>query len=371
MTKKIVLTGTHLTPALTLIDQLKQKKWQILYFGRQTSLAGSSQPAIEKQLLPQEKVKFISISASKFQRHHPLKSIFALIKLPFGLAQSLYHLKKFSPLVVVSFGGYVALPVCLAANILKLPLIIHEQTFRAGLTSKLTAKLADKIALSWPESTRYFPAKKIVLTGNPIRKELLKIKPSTSGYKPQAIYITGGNQGSKIINQTINQIITPLLEKYPVYHQFGLAQSESSWQKQQNLKASLPSNLKKNYFLKRWFTADDLASIFPRCQLVISRAGINIITELAYLQKPGLLIPLLYAQKNEQNLNAQFLKDLGLALILPQPQLTPETLLKNINQAIIKLPGQSKQTFPRELVKKASHHLYQLITAVTSDRQKN
>jgi len=371
MTKKIVLTGTHLTPALALIDKLKQEKWQITYLGRQTSFAGSHQPAIEKQLLPTKKIKFISITSPKLQRHNLPASLFHLFRFPLGLTQSLYHLKKLQPAIVISFGGYVAVPVCLAAKFLKIPLIIHEQTLAAGLTSKLTARLADKIALSWSVSTKYFPANKTILTGNPLRQALLNLKPLASPSQPPAIYITGGNQGSQIINHTLNQIILKLLQQYTLYHQFGLAQSESDWQKQQNLRRSLPSDLKKRYFLKRWFTTQDLASLLPRTKLVICRSGINTITELAYLKKPALLIPLPHTQKHEQQLNAQFLNSLGLALILPQSQLSVDSLLKAINQALKQLPRQSSQNFPQDLVKQATNNLYQAITQLLSDRQKN
>jgi len=371
MTKKIVLTGTHLTPALALIDKLKQEKWQITYLGRQTSLRGSHQPAIEKQLLPSKKIKFIPITSPKLQRYNLPVSLFHLFRFPLGLTQSFYHLRKLQPAIVVSFGGYVAVPVCLAAKLLKIPLIIHEQTLAAGLTSKLTAQLADKIALSWPVSTKYFPANKTILTGNPIRQALLKLKPPASSSQPTAIYITGGNQGSQIINHTLNQILLKLLQQHTLYHQFGLAQSETDWQKQQNLRRSLPSELKKRYFLKRWFTTQDLTSLLPRTKLVVSRAGINTITELAYLKKSAVLIPLTHTQKHEQHLNAQFLNSLGLALILPQNQLSPDSLRKTIYQALNQLPQPPKRDFPRDLVKQATNNLYQAITQLLSDRQKN
>lgn len=365
----IVLTGTHLTPALALIKKLKQEKWQIIYLGRQTSLSHSQQPAVEKQLLPQKKVSFITLMAPKLHRHNLLISFLSLFQLPLGFLQSLYHLKKAQPLIVVSFGGYIALPVCLAAKVLKLPLIIHEQTFQAGLTSKLTGLLADKIALSWPASSRHFPANKTILTGNPLRQKILQLSPQIPTSTPYpTIYITGGNQGAKIINLTLNQVILKLLQRHTIYHQYGLAQSDSAWQKQQNLRNTLPPELKKRYFLKRWFTTNDLVPIFKRCSLVISRAGANTITELAYLKKPAVLIPLLYAQKNEQLKNAQFLEKLGLALILPQNQLTGDSLIKAIDQALTQLPVKSQKTFPRQLVTQATDNLYQLITQLISDR---
>jgi len=366
MDKKIVLTGTHFTPALALIDKLKQEKYKILYLGRQTSLADSNQPSIEKQLLPSSQIIFKSIISPKLMRFNLFKSFLNSFKFPLGIIQSLIYLASFKPKLVFSFGGHTALPVCLAAKILRLPIIIHEQTFAAGLTSKITAKLANKIAISWPASTQHFKASKTVLTGNPIRQKIIDLKSilAKSVKFPlleKSIYITGGNQGSKILNQNVNKILIKLLNQHTVYHQFGLAQSKSSWENQQSIKNSLPNDLKKKYFLKRWFSINDLISIFKRIHLVISRSGANTITELGFLNKPAVLIPLPHSQKNEQLINAQYLKKLGLAIILPQSKLTPRSLYKSILKANKNLPQSSTIQFPFDLVTNATNNLYQLI----------
>jgi len=365
MKKKIVLTGTHFTPALALIDKLRQEGWQIMYLGRQASLTGSTEPSIEKQLLPQKKIIFKTIVSPKLIRHSLLKSFLNFLKFPIGFIQSLWFLKTFKPAILVSFGGHTALPVCFSAKLLNIPIIIHEQTFAVGLTSKITGKLAEKIAISWPESTKHFPPQKTVLTGNLIRKQLLNLSPALSS---NSLYITGGNQGSKIINQNINKILIKLLKKFTVYHQFGLAQKKSDWENQQSIRNLLPNNLKKKYFLKRWFTINDLTTIFNRTNLVISRSGANTITELGFLNKPAILIPLPHAQKNEQLKNAQYLKTFGLAVILPQSKLTPRFLYKKILKANQSLPRKSPNLFPRNLVKNAVNNLYQLILDILSER---
>jgi len=300
-------------------------------------------------------------------RFNLFKSFLNSFKFPLGIIQSLIYLASFKPKLILSFGGHTALPVCLAAKILNLPIIIHEQTFAAGLTSKITAKLAKKIAISWPASTQHFKANKTVLTGNPIRQKIIDLKPSliqstkfTSPLK-KSIYITGGNQGSKILNQNVNKILIKLLNQYTVYHQFGLAQSKRSWENQQSIKNSLPNDLKKKYFLKRWFSINDLISILKRTHLTISRSGVNTITELGFLNKPAILIPLPHAQKNEQLINAQYLKKLGLATILPQSKLTPRLLYKTILKASKNLPQSSTIQFPFELVVNAANNLYQVI----------
>lgn len=329
ISKKIVLTGSHLTPALALKAMLQKHGWQVIE---------------------------LKIPSPKLNRHQPILTSLSLIKLPLSIFSAYQNLLRIKPRLVVSFGGYAAFPVCLAAKLLKLPLIIHEQTFAAGLTSRLTALIADKVAISWPSSRSCFPQKKVVLTGNPIRRELLELKPN----KLKSIYITGGHQGSKIINEAVAKILPQLLKNFTVYHQFGLAQSELAFKKQLQFKHP-------RYILKRWFSVQQLAKILADAGLVISRSGVNTITELAYLHLPAVLIPLTTAQKNEQITNANFLQSLGLAIILPQSELNPANLLWAIKTALKQLPRQTSLTFDSRLVCSATDNLYQLIEAVVHE----
>lgn len=322
--RKILLTGNHLTPALAFKAKLEQHHWQVDY---------------------------LSLDSAKFNRHQPLISFLTLIKLPSSLVNALIYLTKTKPLAVVSFGGYSAFPVCLAAKLLRLPLVIHEQTFGQGLTSKLTAYLADKIAVSWPKSRQYFPKHKTVLTGNPLRPKILNIKMLNANCSLlNTIYITGGHQGSLTINQAIKPILPQLLSKYVIFHQFGLSQP--------------PDFKDKHYFAKKYFTVAELAKIYSQAPLVISRAGINTVTELAYLGLKAILIPLTTAQKNEQLTNARYLESLGLAIVLDQINLSPQNLLTQINRFFAQAPIRPKNKFPRQLVLTAADNLYQLVSSL-------
>ena len=377
--KTIIITGTHLTPALTLIDRLKKDHWQIVYLGRKTSFSGGRRPSVERQLLPGKGIEMIPIISSKLSRYHPFYSLFGLLKIPLGIGQSLYQLLKLQPVGVVSFGGYVTIPVCLAARILKIPLIIHEQTFASGLSNRLIGKFATKVAVSWPQSLPLFPVYKTVLTGPLIRKGLLQLlgkpKPKSIVSQTPVIYITGGNQGSSIINETINQSLTVLLKKYIVFHQFGLAQPESKWRHQQKLSTLLPKDLQSRYHLQRWFSVKQLAKILDQASLVISRAGINTVTELALLRKSAVLIPLPHTQKNEQLNNAKYLRSLGLASILSQENLSKNSLIKHISgqikssQQLIEIDKEQLEQIQTSV--KATENLYQLICEVTSGSKKN
>lgn len=326
--KKIVLTGSHLTPAVSLQDKLEAKDWRVIY---------------------------LAPDSAKFNRHQPLISWLSLVKLPGSCWRAWQDLRKTKPQLVVSFGGYAALPVCLAAKLLGLPLIIHEQTFSQGLTNKLTAFLADKVAISWSESQKFFPTEKTVLTGNPLRLEILNINMlNAKRYPLKTIYITGGHQGSLILNQVVSEILPELLTKYKVYHQFGLTQTEALWQKQQKI-------THKNYWVKRWFSVKELVKIYQNNPLVISRSGINTVTELAWLNLRAILVPLTTAQKNEQLTNACWLESLGLAIVLSQSELSGAFLLKAIDSAFKDLPVSAKISFNRKLVLKATDNLYQII----------
>jgi UDP-N-acetylglucosamine--N-acetylmuramyl-(pentapeptide) pyrophosphoryl-undecaprenol N-acetylglucosamine transferase len=354
--KKIVITGTHLTPSLALIDKLTKNSFSLTYL--------SCPHLTEEKILISKRIPLLTLKAPKLHRHH-LTSIFNLpLTLPISIIKAYRKLTNLKPDLIISFGGYVALPVCLAAFLLKIPIIIHEQTFGIGLVNRLTSVLATKIAISWSESQQYFPKSKTVLTGNPIRPELVKLKVQS---KTDTIYVTGGNQGSKALNETISEVLPKLLKKYSLVHQFGLSQSDSDWQTQLDLKNVLPDNLARKYTLKKWFDVQSLNSIFSRNNLVISRSGANTITELAFLNKIALLIPLPKSQKNEQLINAQYLKDLGLAIILPQKNLNSKTLLDSIELALKTLPVKATKTVPHLLIKNATSNLYQLVIKVLSD----
>lgn len=331
--QKIVLTGSHLTPAIALKEKLQKQDWQVID---------------------------LKIDSPKFNRHQPLLSSLSLIKLPYSFIRACRCLAKIKPKLVVSFGGYAALPVCLAAKLLSLPLIIHEQTFAAGLTSRLTSLLANKVAISWPSSQSFFPRKKTILTGNPIRQALLNVQLK----KTKTLYIAGGHQGSKTINNVVAKILPALLKIFTVYHQFGLAQSTSAFKQQQQFKHP-------RYKLKRWFSVTELAQIFSQTSLVISRSGVNTITELAYLHLPAVLIPLETAQKNEQMTNARFLESQGLAIILQSSRLNAVSLLQSIKSALKQLPRQTSLSFDTGLVSSAADNLYQLVKTVIHESKKN
>ncbi len=366
MSRRIIFTGTHLTPALAVIEEIKKREpWEIYYLGRKYALEGEKIPSVESQVLPKLGVKFISIPAGRLQRRFTRWTIPSLLRVPFGFFKSLKIILEIKPKIIVSFGGYVGVPVVLAGFLLRVPVLIHEQTATVGLANKISAFFAQKIAISFPESKKFFPKEKTVLTGNPLRPEIFKSgKPLFSLDKnKKIIYITGGNQGASIINKTIEHCLPDLLIQYNVIHQCG-AKDYSYFQKK---KTSLPKEEAKNYFPTDYIDNKAIGWVFEKADLVISRGGANTILELAALGKPAIIIPIPWTVHNEQLKNAQFLKKNGLAEILPQEKLNPKSLKSLIKKMMENLDSYQKageklkKAIPRDGAQKIVVEIYKLL----------
>lgn len=345
---KILITGSHFTPAQAVIERLKkQKNVEIVYVGRKSTREGDKTPSIESQVLPALGVKFIPIISGRLQRAFTIYTIPSLLKIPIGFLQSFIIILKEKPDIVLSFGGYVALPVIFSSWVLSIPIIVHEQTLVSGLANTISAWFADKIAISFAKNTS-FNKSKTILTGNPLREELLNIKKGKASAEFEDIIslakekhlplvlITGGNQGSHIINESVGQVLHNLTRYACVIHQTG----DSKFQDFEKL-SELRLNLKypQRYLLVKWIKGEDMGIVLKKVDLAVSRAGINTLVELAFFGIPALVIPLPYLYKDEQNVNARFFAELGLIKILPQKDLSGYSLLQNIKNMIRNLNG--------------------------------
>jgi UDP-N-acetylglucosamine--N-acetylmuramyl-(pentapeptide) pyrophosphoryl-undecaprenol N-acetylglucosamine transferase len=329
---KVVLIGGHLSPALAVIDALP-KEIEVVFIGRKHATEGEEKESFEFKTITAKGIPFFNLVTGRLQRSFSTHSLRSLGKIPGGFSMTYQILKEQKPHVVVSFGGYLSVPVCFVAKTLHIPVIIHEQTLRAGLANKVTAKVASKICLSWEDSQPFFPKKKSIVTGNPIRKEITDVAllPKKTNLFP-TLYITGGSTGSHIINESVKKILPQLLEKYIIYHQAGNVKGYTSFDDLNLIKAALPHVLQERYFLTDHYPSYESAAIMHKADIVISRSGINTVTELLYLNKPAILIPLLFGQHNEQEINAQFLQKAGLGNVILQKDVTSELLLSQIRQ---------------------------------------
>ncbi|QQG43423.1 MAG: UDP-N-acetylglucosamine--N-acetylmuramyl-(pentapeptide) pyrophosphoryl-undecaprenol N-acetylglucosamine transferase [Candidatus Daviesbacteria bacterium] len=340
---KIILTGAHFTTAVATIQELKKyPEVELVYVGRRTTMEGDQTKSVESQILPSLGVKFIPIITGRLQRSFTPYTIPSLLKIPIGFIQAFKILLQEKPDVVVSFGGYVALPLVICAWVLSIPILIHEQTLVTGLANKISSLFADKIAVSFRQNLK--TEGKYILTGNPIR-EVFKSNHKNIGeeYKNffnfakrahlPIVVVTGGNQGSHFINQLIEERLSSLLKFCCIIHQTG----DSKYQDFERLeKFSTP------WFLVKKFINEEIGVVFKSADLVITRAGANTLLELAYLGKPALTIPIPYLYQDEQTKNAEFFQKLGLCQIIWQKEASGEVLEETIKKSLKNLASLTK-----------------------------
>jgi UDP-N-acetylglucosamine--N-acetylmuramyl-(pentapeptide) pyrophosphoryl-undecaprenol N-acetylglucosamine transferase len=324
--------GGHFAPALAVIEKLPQD-WDVLLVGRKYSLEGDKALSFEYQTAKQLGIPFRPVTTGRLQRTLTKHTFLSLLKTPIGLYQSIQTMRFFRPDVVLTFGGYVSVPVVLAAKALRIPIIVHEQILEAGAANKFAARFAKKVCISWNESSRFFPKEKIILTGNPIRR-ITSGKQKVPKFKDKlpCLYITGGSAGAHAINLLIEGCIEQLLASYNIIHQTGDAKEFNDFERLNSLRNNLSETLKQRYLLKKFIDPADVFEIYQQADLIVSRSGINTVTELLYFGKPSLLIPLPYGQRNEQLKNALFIKSIGLSEVEEQKDLTPEKVYLKIRE---------------------------------------
>lgn len=337
--KRIVLTGGgtagHVTPNIALLPRLRELGYDIHYIG--------SYNGIERKLIEQCHIPYYGISSGKLRRYFDWKNFSDPFKVLKGYRQARALMKKLDPDVVFSKGGFVSVPVVLAAKHRKIPAIIHESDITPGLANKLAIPNACKVCCNFPETLKYLPEEKAVLTGSPIRKELLSGDRMRGlsychfeSNKP-VIMIIGGSSGSQFINEVVRSLLPDLLKSYQVLHLCGKG----------NLDASLNNTVGYAQFE---YANQELSDLFAASDIVVSRAGANAICELLALRKPNILIPLsANASRGDQILNARSFEQQGYSLVIEEEQLSNVVLLdaihklfKNRNQYINAM-AQSKQ----------------------------
>lgn len=337
MNIKVIIAagGGHFSPALALLTN-KKYAMEALIAGRKYSLEGDSAISLEYKVAKSLGVPFRSITTGRLQRRWTRYTLFSLMKLPIGFIQSLFIIKQFKPDAVLAFGGYVSLPVAFASFLLRIPVVVHEQTLGAGLANRIIGLFAKKICISWEQSRKFFPREKTILTGNMVRSfSFIKdnnLLPEEENNLP-LVYITGGSLGSHALNILIEGCVKRLLEKYIVVHQTGDAQEYRDYDKLVKLRETL-GDFKSRYVISKFVPPQHVGSVLKKADIVIGRSGINTVTELILFRKPSIMVPLSFAQNNEQRKNALFLKDLGLAEVLEQKDATSDKLYELISKML-------------------------------------
>ena len=221
--KRIVLTGGgtagHVTPNIALIPSLKEKGYEISYIG--------SYNGIERKLIEDLNIPYYGIASGKLRRYFDVKNFSDPFRVVKGYTQARALMKKLKPDVVFSKGGFVAVPVVLAAKHRHIPVVIHESDMTPGLANKLSLPAATKVCCNFPETLEHLPEGQAVLTGSPIRQELLKgnklnaLKFCGFTANKPVLMVIGGSQGSVIVNDAIRGILPELLKTFQVVHLCG------------------------------------------------------------------------------------------------------------------------------------------------------
>ena len=338
--KHIVLTGGgtagHVTPNIALIGRLKEQGYQISYIG--------SYNGIEKTLIEELGIPYYGISSGKLRRYFDLKNFTDPFRVLKGFSEARKLLKQLKPDVVFSKGGFVTVPVVVAAGRLKIPTIIHESDMTPGLANKLCIPSAVKICCNFPETKAHLPEGKAVVTGTPIRQELLQGDAEKgrafTGFTTEkpVLMIIGGSLGAQAVNDAVRRVLPQLLEDFQVVHLCGKGKKDDT---RDGLKG----------YVQYEYIESELADLFAMADIVISRAGANAICELQALKKPNLLIPLsANASRGDQILNARSFEKQGFSMVLEEEAITDNVLLKAVHdlyanretyrQAMENAPGQ-------------------------------
>ena len=334
-------TGGHVSPALAVIQTLQEMAsgadWTpvFLYVG--------SRNGVEQGLVEALGIPFVGVQSGKLRRAASLggmltrRNLADAFRVPVGILQAWNEVRRFRPDVVLATGGYVSVPPVIAAGLLRIPVLIHEQTVQIGLANKIAARFATRIALTFEGAAAELPLRerhKAFVTGNPVRSVIFGGDKASAvarlGFDPAendlpTIYVTGGALGAQSINRAVEAALPELLRFCRVVHQCGKADGE-------HLKAQregLDETQKRRYILLP-IVGPEIADIFALADLIVGRSGAGTVTEAAAVGKPGLFIPLVPTGGDEQTRNARRLVEVGAAVILPSAEMSGPRLTEEV-----------------------------------------
>lgn len=311
-------TGGHVFPALAIAEELRKRSVQVEYVG--------TAQGMEARLVPPKGFAFHALKTGAVKNQNLLKIFKSIGSLLTATVWSIQFIQKNDIRAVVGVGGYVSVPMCLAAFILRRPIFLQEQNASVGIANRFLGKLAVKIFLGFKAAEKYFHPKKCLWTGNPIRAEFQRTNFKTYNPETNSLFIFGGSQGSRAINDAFLNVLPALLERCPeikIVHQTG----EKEFERVQELyKKVNVKNLELLPFI------NDMDRRYEEASLVISRSGALSVSELIAVKRPALLVPFPRVGQNDQVDNAKYLEHHHVAVVIEQGESFPvrfaEALLK-------------------------------------------
>ena len=346
-------TAGHIFPIIAVTRQLRKSypnlKFDFYYVGPKDKFA--------TELMAGEGIKIKKILAGKIRRYFSFQNIIDIfIKTPLGILQAFYQVFTISPDIIFSKGGYGALPAVFSGWLLMTPVFLHESDVSPGLANRISNLFSIQVFTAFPkEKMEYFPKKKMFSTGNPFREGLLKgsfeeaVKIFNITKEKPVILILGGSQGAQRINEKILLGLNDFLAKYELIHQTG---KENFHQIKYEAEAIINANLKKYYHPVPFFGEKELANAYKIAVLAISRAGANSIFELAAVGLPSVLVPIPDSAQDHQVKNAYVYAKTGAAIVLEEPNFTPNFVIERINYLLsneseMELMSQKAKEFSR------------------------
>ncbi|MCI8633324.1 MAG: undecaprenyldiphospho-muramoylpentapeptide beta-N-acetylglucosaminyltransferase [Lachnospiraceae bacterium] len=310
-------TAGHVTPNLALIEPLRQKGYRIGYIGRKNS--------IEAQLAKEAGLPFYCISAGPLHRDFNMENWVSPWKNMLGVMQAAHIIRREKPDLIFCKGGFVSVPVAVAGQMLHRPVVLHESDFTPGLANRMCLPFADTVCVSFEETMAHMPAGKAVYTGTPVRSELLQ-GSAEEGYRitglrrgKPVVLVMGGSSGAGALNRLIGPAAERLTKEYEVVHLCGKQEAQDC----------VP---RPGYFPMK-YAKEELSHLYAMADMVVSRAGANALAELLLLGKPHILIPLpKAASRGDQILNAKSFAAKGFSYVLPQEELTEESLSRALRE---------------------------------------
>ncbi len=379
---KILIPGGHLTPALGFIDFVKKyhPEVEFVFVGRRFSQTKLQQMAIEHQEVKKRKVPFIELESTRFSG-----DIFSILFSTFGffkaLSRSFQILKTEKPTVLLSFGGYLAVPLAISAKLLNVPIVAHEGTTVVGKANSLIFKLADRIAHSFPNLTNFKLSSvkdKAQLTGTPLRETIINndrvVRPEWIKKKTNdpIVLVLGGNQGSLAINQLIKESLKSLVSDWIIVHQCGRPNKLNHYKQELEEYAKNEKIDSNKYYVHEWIEENDLVWLYKNSFVAIARAGANTLEELIYHRVPSIFIPLPYSNFDEQLTNAKFLEEKGASIVLNQAEASVSTLM-----SCLSLVKDQREVFRKNISlinrpnpQQAASKIYDLVVTVSNNDPK-
>ncbi|MFQ3679901.1 MAG: undecaprenyldiphospho-muramoylpentapeptide beta-N-acetylglucosaminyltransferase [Pseudanabaenaceae cyanobacterium] len=347
----LVLTGGgtagHVTPNLALVPGLRAQGWHLEYIGARNGM--------EQGLVTAAGLPYHGIATGKLRRYFSWQNFRDPFRVVWGLAEAWHLLGRLQPRAVFSKGGFVTVPVVLAAALRRIPVVLHESDFTPGLANRLTIPFAHTVCTAFPETAARIPG--AIATGLPLRRELgggdrrqgLR-HCGLSGTKPVLLAV-GGSSGSVVLNRCLRETLPRLLPQFDVIHGCGQGNLDPTL-------STLPGYYQQEYF------GTELPHILAAADLALSRAGANTLFEWLALRLPHLVVPLSRRQsRGDQILNAQSFAQRGFSQVLPEEDLNPDTLYENLC-ALHRDGDRYRQAMAAQPPNQAVDKLLQLIAAL-------